>query len=279
MGKYAYIVRNSVWILLCIPGIILSFLVGTGMLIAAKKVGMKRWTVTGLIYIVLLPVLEILGLTVSDSIGAIYIAVYIIAVAHSIVILFKFIPKLLCKLNEKGEIQTAASVKTEEVADSFSDFTVSKDMYSVDKDITPNVSDGISLNGRYYDELSEKASKVNIKSSAIISNSKGNDKKININTCNEKDLNVLPGISVVAAKKAIAYRKEHNGFVSEEEFYKAAGIQLHFIKQIENKIYCGEYYNEETQVADSAETLLEENKNVHEDKNLIRKKEGRVLDI
>lgn len=87
-------------------------------------------------------------------------------------------------------------------------------------------------------------------------------------------------MSIVAAKKAIAYRDKNNGFASEQEFYKVAGIQLHFVKQIKDKIYCGEEYIEAPQIVDSQEeTTVASEVATEIDASPATEKKGRVLDI
>ena len=61
---------------------------------------------------------------------------------------------------------------------------------------------------------------------------------IDINTCGESDFVSLPGVSIVMAKRAISYRKEHNGFSSKEEFFDTIQLKPHFIVQIQDMIEC-----------------------------------------
>lgn len=88
--------------------------------------------------------------------------------------------------------------------------------------------------------------------------------KLNINACDEQSLSKLPGVSVVAAKKAIEYRNQHNGFASAFEFYETAGIKPHFIVQLEDLIVCGDVV--------SAETVSSDDLHKNERK-------GRILDL
>lgn len=88
--------------------------------------------------------------------------------------------------------------------------------------------------------------------------------KLNINTCDEQSLSKLPGVSVVAAKKAIEYRNQHNGFSSAFEFYETAGIKPHFIVQLEDLIVC--------ESADPANTASS-------DKAHRNERKGRILDL
>ena len=51
--------------------------------------------------------------------------------------------------------------------------------------------------------------------------------KVNVNTCSEEDLLNLPGISVVDAKKAIAYRNQNGDYPSVEKFVAILGLKPH----------------------------------------------------
>ena len=277
MNNKLKIVLNSMWILLCIPGFYLGFLTGLGMFLAGKKVNQKRWKTTGLIYITVLLVLEIVGFTVSDTVGVVYVLAYFVAVIHSVVILIKFIPKLSRQLNGENTMQVVDSVNVSHPVENASSFTVSKDLYSVNNSVAPEAIENISFDNDYYDNLNKSAGIIRTKTQQISDSQKKENNRININTCSEKELSSLPGISVVAAKKAISYRTEHNGFDSEDEFYKAAGIQLHFVKQIRDKIFCGENISEKSEIR---VTDNDESQNaVNLEEKPVKERKGRVLDI
>lgn len=48
--------------------------------------------------------------------------------------------------------------------------------------------------------------------------------KVNINTASEKELDSLPGVGEVIAKRIVEYRKEHGDFSSIEELLEVKGI-------------------------------------------------------
>ena len=61
--------------------------------------------------------------------------------------------------------------------------------------------------------------------------------KYNVNTITEEEIASLPGLTVVDAKRAIQYRKEHNGFKNVDEFFDAINIKPHIMVKIQNKLY------------------------------------------
>lgn len=278
------IILNSLWILLDIPGLFFGLLVGLGMYLAGKKVAEQRWKITGLIYMVILLVFEIAGLgnkgSVGDSLMNIYVSAYFIAVIHSIVILIKFIPRISKQLNDGLPVQETAKIQAATTRPASGNFAVTKDLYSVSNSATPEKKANISFDNSYYDSLNLTASAINTQTPTKVEAAKKNAEIIDINTCTEKDLASLPGVSIVAAKKAIAYRDKNNGFVSEQEFYKVAGIQLHFVKQIKDKICCGNEFIETPQIDDGhEETTIASEIATEIDTAPAKEKKGRVLDI
>lgn len=75
----------------------------------------------------------------------------------------------------------------------------------------------------------------------------GLNKTTNVNSASEKELTILPGISIITAKKIIKYRELHNGFSSKEEFYKEMKIKPHFQKQLDNLISVNTVFEQEKQ--------------------------------
>lgn len=65
--------------------------------------------------------------------------------------------------------------------------------------------------------------------------------KTDINNCNESEIAALPGVNSIMAKKAIAYRYENKGFRSLDEFFEILQLKPHFVIQIRDKAFCGDY--------------------------------------
>lgn len=61
--------------------------------------------------------------------------------------------------------------------------------------------------------------------------------KLNVNLASADELNKLPGINVVLAKRILKYRETNNGFKSVDEFYNEMKIKPHFRKRL-NSLIC-----------------------------------------
>ena len=57
-------------------------------------------------------------------------------------------------------------------------------------------------------------------------------KGVDLNSCTQEELMTLPGVDLITAKKALAYRAEHGFFRSVDEFIEVFGIKPHFAVQI-----------------------------------------------
>lgn len=68
-----------------------------------------------------------------------------------------------------------------------------------------------------------------------------NIKQIDINSVSEDELSTLQGLTIVDAKKAIAYRDEHNGFNNVDEFFNCINAKPHIIVALEKQLTVGEY--------------------------------------
>lgn len=64
---------------------------------------------------------------------------------------------------------------------------------------------------------------------------------IDINACSEEELEQIPGITVIDAKKAITYRNANNGFKSVDEFFDVINAKPHIIVKMQSLITLGEF--------------------------------------
>lgn len=76
-------------------------------------------------------------------------------------------------------------------------------------------------------------------------------KPIDINSADEEKISSLNGITIIDAKKAVAYRNEHNGFNSVDEFFLYINAKPHIIASLEGKLVAGDYRMINSQSSDS----------------------------
>lgn len=89
-----------------------------------------------------------------------------------------------------------------------------------------------------------KSVKENIPENHIIKSKKikTDDKmKTDINSATEEELTKLKGITIIDAKKAIAYREEHEGFSNIDEFFSCINAKPHIIAANEQLLSVGKY--------------------------------------
>lgn len=75
--------------------------------------------------------------------------------------------------------------------------------------------------------------------------------KTDINSADEDVLSALKGITIIDAKKAIAYREEHGGFSNTDEFFACINAKPHIIAAIEGQLTVGDYKTEKTNQPES----------------------------
>lgn len=73
-----------------------------------------------------------------------------------------------------------------------------------------------------------------------------NTTKTDINSADEDALSALKGITIVDAKKVVAYREEHGGFSNADEFFTVINAKPHIVAALESKITVGDYKTEKT---------------------------------
>jgi competence protein ComEA len=64
----------------------------------------------------------------------------------------------------------------------------------------------------------------------------GEDKLINLNTANVKELSSLPGIGKSKAQKIIEYRDQHGKIMSLEQLKEVNGFGKHSVAKLKGKV-------------------------------------------
>lgn len=215
--SFGWKLLNSTWILL-------SFIGGAwiGFLIIGRKAKEPKWTKMGLIYAVVLWVTFLIGtVTPMANIGMwLYCLAGMCSIVHSFIANKKY---LVCReiLVRATQDEINKQQMKEKIIQHY------KEEGSV-----PNpqkrVEDKNFISNNMQDKENIIVDRINNKEAS----------KLNINFCTENDLAILPGISVVAAKKAIEYRQQRNGFRTVEEFYAVADVKPHFVIQLDDLIVC-----------------------------------------
>lgn len=194
---------NSWWI---IPSFF--FMACVGFFYIGKKAKKKIWTITGVLYLVVLAVLFYLdGKYNSTKAFTNAIAIfYIVGIIHSFYVRGEYL-RIICA---NDEIVPPQPLEMESV-----------------------------LSHSVMSETANEFLKPNKEMEHMMSKT-----IIDINSCEEKDFTSLPGVSIVMAKRAITYREEHNGFSSKEEFYDTIQLKPHFIVQVQELVECSPLNNQ-----------------------------------
>lgn len=61
---------------------------------------------------------------------------------------------------------------------------------------------------------------------------------IDVNSCTEEELSLLPGIGIILAKKAIQIRREKGQFNSVDEFVSMVGVRENHVEFLKDKLIC-----------------------------------------
>lgn len=82
-------------------------------------------------------------------------------------------------------------------------------------------------------------------------------KQLDINSASEEQLAELQGLTIIDAKKAVAYREAHGGFTSVDEFFSCINAKPHVIVKNENLIFVGLNEKNKSQSAPSVKRRLD----------------------
>lgn len=203
--------RNSLWILwsftLLFPCI--------GFFWIGGRTGARKWIVSGLVYLFLNFVLILIAENIfrytypviyNIAVVPIYIS-WLVAIVHSFMVRKEYLVRYEAVLDLKE---------------------ATRDQYR--NELRKEYLAGNSSSDRHL------SLKTNMENKSVKSDSSAQaqqTQKINLNTCSEKELERLPGVGVVHAKKAIVMRAE-NEFISVQDFCLKLNLMPHFSVQIEN---------------------------------------------
>lgn len=202
---------GSWWVLLsCI-----IFLNGLGLIFAGVRTKYKKWTIFGLLYIIISWILMSLG-----AVG-VYFLVWIVSIIHTIYIRKEYFVRVKVLKDSKDIIKAKKQNKDKELINK-----VYKDILGEDKgDIYNDIENNNSEN------LEEKLSE-------IYENDTENIQKLNINTCSDAELSQIPGIGIILSKKAMDSRMKYGSFTSMDEFYSILNISSEKRNKLNKYLEC-----------------------------------------
>jgi DNA uptake protein ComE-like DNA-binding protein len=197
---------NSLWVLWAF----VPMFNWVGFFHIGRKAKYRRWIIFGFIYLVLTLVLPMISVsitstTISNVILSIACISWLCSIGHSFISLGKYLKKRSAILD-------------------------SQDSQEVDF-IPPNYTSKT----QYYNYTPPHPQPKAFTSPIV--NQQPTHNTINLNTCSEKQLANLPGVSVALSKKAIKIRTEIGGFTSVNDFNSRLGLKPHFAVQIKNLAY------------------------------------------
>ncbi len=273
-------ILNSWWTLLSF------FLMGwIGLLYAGITTKKRAWIIWGVIYCAVLNTgLALFNTFNQNVLTAILMVYWIGSIIHSFIIRKEYLIRreaILDSPNEKIKDQQykqkikneyrTANVNTNEVQNQTSKVAEAANRIRL-AEKSKNVASVQEINHKQFNRAKTENMAINKQENDKLNENSVTDQTdqlLDINNCSESQLEELPGVSLVMAKKAIAYRENKAGFASVDDFYECITLRPHFIAQINDRIKCGEYKKMETN---------QENHN-NENKNNKNGKSGRILDI
>lgn len=75
---------------------------------------------------------------------------------------------------------------------------------------------------------------------------------VDINAATEEEITALQGLTIIDAKKAIAYRDEHNGFDNVDEFFTCINAKPHIVVALEKQLVIKDYKTIKAAKADNS---------------------------
>lgn len=188
---------GSWWVLLSF----IMFFCGLGLIFAGVRTKYKKWTISGLIYMI--------SSWVSVSFGAfgIFLVIWVISIAHTIYIRKEYFMRLKILQDSKEIIEAQRQHKDKELFNKMYKDILGEDKHNIYNTIESNSSEKLE---------EKKSEKLNKDIKEI--------QKLDINTCSDAELSQIPGIGIILSKKAMDVKREQGGFTSMDEFYEILNI-------------------------------------------------------
>lgn len=270
-------ILNSWWILTAFVffGFIGFFYIGA----TAKQ---KKWKISGAIYLGIW-IFSIIIIQSTDLSLTLFALGWVISIVHSLLVRKQYLIRreyiVKNKVGEKEENAKLARMQ-QEIRKEYEGDSVAVDRLreSIEEcvessEIQPKAIQKVTS----ALDLMNQSEKIPTEM-AIIESDNEVENKLDINNCSVEELASLPGISIVVAKKAEAYRRDHKGFFSVDEFFAVTALKSHFVNQIQDLIICEEMVinNNESERGATENTKLNNKLDVVSDS---KEKKGRVLDF
>lgn len=223
----------------CFPFFVLSW---TGFFYIGIKAKQKKWYLAGVVFFLLQFVLVLAAPSVKSTAYDVAMIIFFSAYIAGIILSFRARKEyLICRdiiLNARFEEQKIQRLR-ETVMRNYRDQGI-ENVQATKEDSFTKVVRAAMREG----EAPKPEEQSKLRAETQEQTSEEIQEKVpllDINACSELALSELPGVSVVAAKKAIAYRTEHSGFFDVDDFYAAVGVKPHFIVRLEDRLTCGPY--------------------------------------
>ncbi|MEG2337998.1 MAG: helix-hairpin-helix domain-containing protein [Clostridium sp.] len=219
---------NSLWI-------IWSFIFGlngVGLIIAGRKVKVRKWFISGLSYTAILSIcFYIIGEAHLDSMisetgTSIFMGTMLIAIIHSFIIRKEYLMRLEIMIDNKTNQKVTSQLRKKISSEyGYSSNTEEKSLVS-----EANINEDNKLIVNKDEKPIITVDFDDVKVNSI-------EKLIDVNKCTEKELLKLPGVGIIEAKKVISHRSR-SVFLSIDEFMNILGVKPHFDIRIREMITC-----------------------------------------
>lgn len=207
-------VINSIYILMSF----IIFFHGIGLIVVGLFTRVKKWRRAGLYYTIVAWTLGIVSTyctgNLSDIIIMLLIVSYIVCIIHNFAIRKEYLIRLELLQNQRSVQHKTEQLKSQ----------VAKE-YGIDND---------PANGNIYYSKQDPMNNYKKKQASvydIMNKNQTSQVLIDINTCTQEDLLLLPGVGIIDAKKVLNYRND-NKINSVEEFIDILNLKPHYANTI-----------------------------------------------